>query len=178
LGRADVMKAVNSQIFPGIQGGPLMHVIAAKAVAFKESLEPEFKTYQAQVIANAKTLAESLMAAGVPLVSGGTDNHLMLLNLAKFEDGSITGKDAEAWLDQAHITVNKNAVPNDPRSPFITSGIRIGTPAATTRGFGKSEIQQLGKWIVEILKSKGDQSTLTRVGSQVKELCLRFPIYS
>ncbi len=140
LSSAEKIKAVNSLIFPGIQGGPLMHVIAAKGVSFGEALKPEFKSYQKQVIENAKSLAETLMGGGLNLVTGGTDNHLMLCDLTNFGDGTITGKDAESWLDQAHITVNKNAIPGDTRSPFITSGIRIGTPVITTRGFGANEM--------------------------------------
>lgn len=177
LSSADRIKAVNSIIFPGIQGGPLMHVIAAKAVAFGEALKPEFKSYQQQVVKNAQVLAEALMSDGLRLVTGGTDNHLMLADLTHFEDGSITGKDAEAWLDKAHITVNKNAVPGDTRSPFVTSGIRIGTPASTTRGFGESEMKVLAKWITEALRSKGDEAKLSRIGGEVKSLCLKFPVY-
>lgn len=178
LSKADRIKAVNSLIFPGIQGGPLMHIIAAKAVAFGEALKPEFKTYQQQVLANAKVLADSLMAEGFRLVSGGTDNHLMLADLTGFDGGETTGKDAEAWLDKAHITVNKNSVPGDKRSPFITSGIRIGTPASTTRGFGPSEMKQTAKWIAEAVRSKGDEVKLKKIGEDVKTLCARFPVYS
>lgn len=175
---ADKIKAVNSLIFPGIQGGPLMHVIAAKAIAFGEALQPEFKTYQSQVIENAKTLAGELTNFGFNLVTGGTDNHLMLVDLTNFGDKTVTGKDAEAWLDKAHITVNKNAVPGDTRSPFVTSGIRIGTPAITTRGFGKSEMKTLAGWIHESLKSKGDEAALKKISSQVKELCGKFKLYT
>ncbi len=178
LGSAEKMKAANSLIFPGIQGGPLEHVIAAKAVAFGEALKPEFKEYQRNVVANAKILAESLSAEGLRLVSGGTDNHLMLADLTRFGDGSVTGKDAEAWLDRAHITVNKNAIPGDTRSPFVTSGIRIGTPAATTRGFGESEMKQIAKWIGQALQTKGDETKLARIGEDVKALCGRYPVYS
>ncbi len=177
LSSSERIKAANSQIFPGIQGGPLMHVIAAKAVAFGEALKPEFKTYQQQVVANAKALAEALQADGLRLVTGGTDNHLMLADLTNFEDGSITGKDAEAWLDRAHITVNKNAVPGDTRSPFVTSGIRIGTPASTTRGFGPEEMKRLAKWITTVLRSKGDEQKLSSIGTEVKALCASFPVY-
>jgi len=147
LCKSDQIKAVNSQIFPGIQGGPLMHVIAAKAVAFQEALEPSFKVYQKQVLENAKTLAEELMNQGFKLVTQGTDNHLMLVDLTSFGDGTITGKDAEKWLDLAGITVNKNTIPHEKRSPFITSGIRIGVPAITTRGMGKDEMKQIARWI-------------------------------
>ncbi|MBC7386811.1 MAG: serine hydroxymethyltransferase [Cryobacterium sp.] len=177
LCKADRIKSVNSQIFPGIQGGPLMHVIAAKAVAFGEALKPEFKTYQEQVLTNAKTLAAELQAQGLRLVSGGTDNHLMLADLTKFDEGSISGKDAEAWLDLAHITVNKNSVPGDTRSPFVTSGIRIGTPAATTRGFGTSEMKQIATWIIQALRTKGNTEKLSGIGREVKALCGQFPVY-
>jgi glycine hydroxymethyltransferase len=178
LSSAERIKAANSQIFPGIQGGPLMHVIAAKAVAFGEALKPEFKTYQSEVLSNAKILAESLAAEGFRLVSGGTDNHLMLVDLTAFDDGSVTGKDAEAWLDKAHITVNKNSIPGDQRSPFVTSGIRVGTPASTTRGFGTSEMRQIAKWIAAAVRSKGDEAKLASIGADVKTLCAKFPVYS
>lgn len=178
LSSAERIKAANSLIFPGIQGGPLMHVIAAKAVAFGEALRPEFKTYQTAVVANAKLLAESLSAEGLRLVSGGTDNHLMLADLTKFGDGTVTGKDAETWLDRAHITVNKNAVPGDTRSPFVTSGIRIGTPASTTRGFGATEMKQIAKWIGDALRTKGDEAKLAKIGNEVKALCRTKPVYS
>jgi glycine hydroxymethyltransferase len=174
----DRLKAVNSLIFPGIQGGPLMHVIAAKAVAFGEALEPSFVDYQKQVIANAKAMAESLMSKGIRLVTGGTDNHLMLVDLTSLGDGSVTGKDAEAWLDLAGITVNKNTIPNEQRSPFVTSGIRIGTPALTTRGMKEAEMKQIGTWIVQALETKGDAKKLAKVRAEVKALCQRFPLYS
>ncbi len=177
LASAERIKAANSQIFPGIQGGPLMHVIAAKAVAFGEALKPEFKVYQQQVVANAKTLAEALQEGGLRLVTGGTDNHLMLADLTGFDDGTVTGKDAEGWLDRAHITVNKNAVPGDTRSPFVTSGIRIGTPASTTRGFGPEEMKAIAKWILSALRSKGDETKLAAIGAEVKVLCGKFPVY-
>jgi glycine hydroxymethyltransferase len=177
LSSPERIKAANSLIFPGIQGGPLMHVIAAKAVAFREALEPEFKAYQSTVIANAKTLADALTAEGLRLVTGGTDNHLMLADLTSFGEGSVTGKDAEAWLDRAHITVNKNAIPGDQRSPFVTSGIRIGTPAASTRGFGESEMKQIAKWIATALRSKGEEAELTRIGAEVRALCGKYPVY-
>ncbi len=167
-------KKLNSKIFPGIQGGPLEHVIAAKAVAFGEALKPEFKTYSEQVVKNAKALAGRLMENGFKLVSGGTDNHLMLLDLS---DREITGKDAEQVLDQAGITVNKNTVPNEKRSPFVTSGIRIGTPALTTRGMKESEMLQVGDWIAKVLKNSQDETVLRKVRSEVKELCEKFPIY-
>jgi len=177
LSSAERIKAVNSLIFPGIQGGPLMHVIAGKAVAFGEALKPEFITYQTQVLENSKTLAQELMSLGLNLVTGGTDNHLMLADLTNFGDKTVTGKDAEGWLDLAHITVNKNAVPNDQRSPFVTSGIRIGTPASTTRGFGVSEMKQIAKWIHSVLDSKGNEAVIARVRGEVKELCGRYPVY-
>ncbi len=176
LSSADKIKAVNSLIFPGIQGGPLMHVIAAKAVSFGEALLPEFKVYQQQVIANAKTLAQELMARGMGLVTGGTDNHLMLADLSAYSDGSITGKDAETWLDQAGITVNKNTVPNEKRSPFVTSGIRIGTPAITTRGMKETQMKQIAAWIIEALESRGDAGKLSAIRARVKGLCLQFPL--
>jgi glycine hydroxymethyltransferase len=177
LGSMAEMKAVNSLIFPGIQGGPLMHVIAAKAVAFHEALRPEFKTYQEQVIRNARALAAALMENGFKLITSGTDNHLMLVDLAGSLDGQTTGKEAEAWLDRAGITVNKNTVPNEKRSPFITSGIRIGTPAMTTRGLREPEMKILAVWIRAVLESKGDESQLEKIRGQVLELCRKFPVY-
>src|ERR1700760_2097424 len=161
---ADLHKKLNSMVFPGIQGGPLMHVIAAKAVAFLEALQPEFKAYSAQVIANARAMTDVLQQRGYKIVSGGTDNHLFLLDLI---DKNITGKDADAALGQAHITVNKNAVPNDPRPPSISSGLRIGTPAVTTRGFKEPEVQQLAGWIADVLDKMGDAATLERVRAEV-----------
>jgi glycine hydroxymethyltransferase len=171
------LKAVNSLIFPGIQGGPLMHVIAAKAVAFGEALTGEFRSYQEQVIRNAKTLADSLMSLGFRLVTHGTDNHLMLIDLSQSHTGEVTGKEAEAWLDLAGITVNKNTVPNEKRSPFVTSGIRVGTPAMTTRGLKELEMRQIAVWIRDAVLSKGDADTLAKIRHQVKELCVRFPVY-
>lgn len=173
----DRLKAVNSLIFPGIQGGPLMHVIAAKAVSFGEALQPGFKAYQKQILVNAKTLAEELMAKGFSLVTKGTDNHLLLVDLTQTGDGEVTGKDAEAWLDHAGITVNKNTVPNEKRSPFVTSGIRIGVPAVTTRGMGQSEMKAMAKWISETVSSKGNPETLRQIRSQVRELCSKFPLF-
>ncbi|MDZ4676628.1 MAG: serine hydroxymethyltransferase [Oligoflexia bacterium] len=167
-------KAVNSKIFPGIQGGPLEHVIAAKAVAFGEALKPNFKKYARRVIDNAKTLAEVLMGHGYDLVTGGTDNHLMLIDLT---NKNITGKDAEHWLDQAGITVNKNTVPFETKSPFITSGIRIGTPALTTRGMGVTEMKIVGSWIHEVLKAGGESKVTSTVRGQIKELCQGFPVF-
>ena len=167
-------KKFNSLVFPGIQGGPLMHVIAAKAVAFKEALEPSFSDYQARVCDNAKTMAATLAERGYPIVSGGTDNHLMLVSLI---DHGITGKDADAALGRANITVNKNAVPNDPQSPFVTSGLRLGTPAITTRGFGVEETRQLSGWIADILDDIDNEATIDKVRSKVLDLCGRFPVY-
>ena len=171
---ADLHKKFNSMVFPGIQGGPLMHVIAAKAVAFLEALQPEFKTYSAQVVANARAMTKVLQQRGYKIVSGGTDNHLFLLDLI---DKNITGKDADAALGSAHITVNKNAVPNDPRPPSISSGLRIGTPAVTTRGFMEPEVQQLSHWIADVLDHLGDESVLARVRAEVMAICRRFPVY-
>ena len=167
-------KKLNSLVFPGTQGGPLMHVIAAKAVAFREALQPEFKAYQEQVVANARAMAETLMTRGYRIVSGGTDNHLFLVDLV---DKDITGKDADAALGRANITVNKNAVPNDPRSPFVTSGLRMGTPAVTTRGFGAADCRVLAGWIADVLDNIDDESTIERVRKQVLALCARFPVY-
>ncbi|MBD1399602.1 serine hydroxymethyltransferase [Pelovirga terrestris] len=167
-------KKLNSLIFPGIQGGPLMHVIAAKAVAFKEALQPEFKTYAAQVVKNARALAAGLVARGYNLVSGGTDNHLMLVD---FSGTEMTGKVAEATLEHAGITVNKNAVPFDTRSPFVTSGIRIGTPATTTRGLTEIEMEQVAGWIDRALKNSDHPDVLSEIRAEVKQLCQRFPLY-
>jgi glycine hydroxymethyltransferase len=177
LGDANHIKPVNSMIFPGIQGGPLMHVIAAKAVAFGEALQPSFKEYQKQILSNAKDLAQHLMERGFTLLTGGTDNHLMLVDLTKFQDGSITGKDAEVWLDQAGITLNKNTIPQDKRSPFLTSGIRIGVPAITTRGMGKNEVKCIAQWIEEALNTRGEKGKLQKIRSEVKALCRQFPLY-
>ena len=171
---ADIEKKLNSSIFPGTQGGPLMHVIAAKAVAFKEALSPAFKTYQQQVLNNARAMAQVTMDRGYKVVSGGTDNHLYLMDLVA---QGITGKDAEAALGAAHITVNKNAVPNDPQSPFVTSGIRIGTPAVTTRGFKEKEVQQLAGWVCDILDHMQDPTVRDQVRAEAQKLCARFPVY-
>ena len=170
----DIEKKLNSTIFPGTQGGPLMHVIAAKAVAFKEALSPEFKTYQIQVLANARAMVEVIMQRGYKVVSGGTDDHLFLMDLV---DKGITGKDAEVALGEAHITVNKNAVPNDPQSPFVTSGIRIGTPASTTRGFKEKEVRDLAGWVCDILDHMQDPAVRKKVRGEVQKLCARFPVY-
>lgn len=177
LSSTERLKAMNSAIFPGIQGGPLMHVIAAKAVAFGEALQPDFIAYQKQILENAKRLAACLMEHGFNLVTGGTDNHLMLVDLSQSAFGEVTGKDAEAWLDQAGITVNKNTVPGEKRSPFITSGIRIGTPAITTRGLGLTEMNQLGIWIRDAIASRGDATKLLKIKNEVQDLCKRFPLY-
>ena len=170
----ELTKRFNSLVFPGTQGGPLMHVIAAKAIALKEALEPSFRDYQEKVIENAKAMAAVLNERGYPIVSGGTENHLMLVSL--IEKG-ITGKAADAALGRAYITVNKNSVPNDPQSPFVTSGLRLGTPAITTRGFGVEETRQLTGWIADILDDLENEETIESVRQQVLELCARFPVY-
>jgi glycine hydroxymethyltransferase len=167
-------KAINSAVFPGLQGGPLMHVIAAKAVAFKEALAPEFRSYQHQVMVNARVMAETLVARGLRIVSGRTESHLMLVDLrAK----NITGKEAEAVLGQAHITVNKNAIPKDPEKPMVTSGIRLGSPAMTTRGFREAEAEQTANLIADVLDNPRDPATLERVKREVGALTRRFPVY-
>ncbi len=177
LCKEEDLKKINSKIFPGIQGGPLMHVIAAKAICFKEALSESFIDYQKQVLKNMKALADRLMESGFTLVTGGTDNHLILLDLSGYGDGSTTGKESERWLDSAGITVNKNTVPNEKRSPFVTSGLRIGSPAVTTRGFQENEMTQIADWIKEIIDAKGDSGTCGKVKSKVKDLCSQFPIY-
>ena len=175
----ELSKKVNSRIFPGIQGGPLEHVIGAKAVAFKEALKPEFKTYIQNVVQNAKTLADSLLSEGFSLVTGGTDNHLLLVDLGQSRHTKeVTGKVAEAALDEAGITVNKNTVPNETRSPFVTSGIRIGTPALTSRGMGPREMQQIAAWMTQVLKDPENEAVQRTVQKSVSELCKSFPIYS
>jgi glycine hydroxymethyltransferase len=161
-------------VFPESQGGPLMHVIAAKAVCFKEAMEPEWKAYQAQVVKNAQAMAKVFLDRGINIVSGGTEDHLFLVDLINKD---ITGKDADAALGRANITVNKNSVPNDPRSPFVTSGLRIGTPAVTRRGFKEEEVTQLANWICDILDDISNEDTIARVKEQVKEICARFPVY-
>ncbi len=170
----ELTKKFSSLVFPGIQGGPLMHVIAAKAIAFKEAMAPEFKDYQGKVCANAKVMAATLAERGYPIISGGTENHLMLVSLIA---RGITGKAADAALGRANITVNKNAVPNDPQSPFVTSGLRLGTPAITTRGFGEEETRLLSGWIADILDDLENEELIDRVRGQVVELCGRFPVY-
>ncbi|HVJ38650.1 MAG TPA: serine hydroxymethyltransferase [Stenotrophomonas sp.] len=170
----DMVKKLQSIVFPGIQGGPLMHVIAAKAVAFKEALEPEFKTYQAQVVKNAQAMAKTLIARGYKIVSGGTENHLMLVDMIGKE---VSGKDAEAALGKAHITVNKNSVPNDPRSPFVTSGLRLGTPAITTRGYLEADAADLAGWIADVLDAPADEAVIARVRDAVTAQCKKFPVY-
>jgi glycine hydroxymethyltransferase len=176
LARANdaITKKLNSMVFPGTQGGPLMHVIAAKAVALLEALQPQFKQYQHQVVLNARAMAATLVGRGYDIVSGGTDNHLFLLSLVGRE---MTGKDADAALGHAHITVNKNAVPNDPRPPAVTSGLRLGTPAGTTRGFREAEFEQVAGWIADIIDNSGSAEVIERVRSQVADLCRRFPVY-
>ncbi|ELN4659151.1 serine hydroxymethyltransferase [Escherichia coli] len=171
----EIEKKLQSAVFPGNQGGPLVHAIAAKAICFKEAMAPEYKAYQQQVVKNAQAMAEVLIARGYDVVSGGTQNHLFLLSLIKQD---ITGKDADAWLGAAHITVNKNSVPNDPRSPFVTSGIRIGTPAVTTRGFGEAEVRELAGWIADILDSKGSETVIATVKAKVETVCAKFPVYA
>jgi len=170
----EIEKKLQSIVFPGIQGGPLMHVIAAKAVAFKEALEPEFKTYQQQVVKNAQAMAKAIIARGYKIVSGGTENHLMLVDMI---GKGVTGKDAEAALGKAHITVNKNAVPNDPQKPFITSGLRIGTPAVTTRGYKEPECVALANWICDVLDAPNDERVIAGVRGNVEMQCKAFPVY-
>ena len=171
----EIEKKLNSAVFPGIQGGPLMHVIAAKAVAFKEAMQPEFKTYQEQVKKNADTMAKTFISRGVNIVSGGTDNHLMLVDLISRK---ITGKDLDAALGRANITVNKKAVPNDPQSPFVTSGIRVGTPACTSRGFKEREVEMIANWICDIIDNMGDESVVEDVKTKVLDLCQAYPVYA
>ena len=170
----DIEKKLNSMVFPGTQGGPLMHVIAGKAVAFQEALQPEFKAYQQQVLTNARTMAGVMQERGYKIVSGGTDNHLFLVDLI---GKPYTGKDADAALGAANITVNKNSVPNDPQSPFVTSGIRVGTPAVTTRGFGEQEVRELAGWMCDILDDVGNAGVIERVKKKVLDICARFPVY-
>jgi glycine hydroxymethyltransferase len=175
MGLEEFEKPVNSAIFPGLQGGPLMHVIAAKAVALGEALKPEFKQYQARVLENARAMVEVLTERGVRVVSGRTDCHMFLLDLSK---KGLTGKDAEAALGRAHITVNKNAIPNDPQKPAVTSGIRIGTPAMTTRGFRRAEAEVLAHLIADVLDKPQENAGLERVAGEVKALCANFPVYA
>ena len=170
----EIEKKLNSAIFPGIQGGPLMHIIAAKAVAFKEAMGDDFKAYQKQVVVNARAMANVFMNRGYEVISGGTDDHLFLVS---FISQGLTGKDVDAALGSAHITVNKNTVPNDPQSPFVTSGIRVGTPAATTRGFGESECSDIANWICDICDDIENESVVNDVRSKVEKLCARFPVY-
>jgi glycine hydroxymethyltransferase len=171
----EIEKKLNASLFPGIQGGPLMHIIAAKAVGFKEALQPAFRLYQEQILANARTFAKGMLEKGFNIVSGGTDNHLFLVDL---RNKNLTGKDAEHALGQANITLNKNSVPNDPLSPFITSGLRIGTPAVTTRGFKEKEIDLLVEWVAEILSDLSDEKIQQQVKSKALELCKRYPVYA
>ncbi|PJK06883.1 serine hydroxymethyltransferase [Lysobacteraceae bacterium NML95-0200] len=170
----DLTKKLQSIVFPGIQGGPLMHVIAAKAVAFKEALSPEFKAYQQQVVKNAKAMAEVIIRRGYKIVSGGTENHLMLVDMIGKE---VSGKEAEEALGRAHITVNKNSVPNDPRKPFVTSGLRIGTPAVTTRGYQEADCAELAEWICDVLDAPADEAVIAAVRAKVEAQCARFPVY-
>src|SRR3990167_7153636 len=170
----ELEKKLNAAIFPGGQGGPLMHIIAAKAVAFQEALLPSFKNYQAQIIKNARTMAATLIKRGYKIVSGGTDNHLILIDLI---DKKITGKDAEHVLGDANITVNKNAVPNDPQSPFVTSGIRIGSPALTSRGFQEKESEQVAHWVADILDDLANQEKVQEIKKEVMALCKQYPVY-
>ncbi|HEY5996953.1 MAG TPA: serine hydroxymethyltransferase, partial [Candidatus Deferrimicrobiaceae bacterium] len=172
--REDMAKKLNSAIFPGIQGGPLMHVIAAKAVALKEAMTPGFKSYQQQVVKNAAAMAAALVSRGFRLVSGGTDNHLMLVNL---KDRELTGKDAEAALEHVGITVNKNTVPFETRSPFVTSGVRLGTPACSTRGMKEAEFTKIGNLIADVLSAPGDPAVATRAAAEVETICKAFPLY-
>lgn len=172
--REDLAKKFNSLIFPGIQGGPLMHVIAAKAVALQEALQPEFKEYQKQVIVNAQAMAEVFQARGYKVVAGGTSNHLFLVD---FIEQQLTGKEVDAWLGDAFITVNKNTVPNDPQSPFVTSGIRVGTPAVTTRGMKEPQVVELAGWMCDVIDARGDQQVVDQVRERVKALCGDFPVY-
>lgn len=171
----EIEKKLQSAVFPGNQGGPLVHAVAAKAICFKEAMAPEYKAYQQQVVKNAQAMAKVLIERGYDVVSGGTENHLFLLSLIKQD---VTGKEADAWLGAAHITVNKNSVPNDPRSPFVTSGIRIGTPAVTTRGFGEAEVTDLAHWIADILDSKGDEAVINAVKAKVEAVCAKHPVYA
>jgi len=175
FGKEEFEKSINSAIFPGLQGGPLMHVIAAKAVALGEALKPEFKTYQQRVLENAKTMAQVLVARGLRVVSGRTDCHMFLVDL---RPKKITGKDAETALGHAHITVNKNAIPNDPEKPAVTSGVRIGSPAMTTRGFRRAEAELLANLIADVLDNPHESANLERVAAEVKALCARFPVYT
>ncbi len=170
----EIEKKLRSMVFPGTQGGPLMHVIAAKAVAFKEALQPEFKDYQRQVLENARAMAAVIMERGYDVVSKGTDNHLFLVS---FIEAGLTGKDVDAWLGSAHITVNKNAVPNDPQKPFVTSGIRVGTPAVTTRGFGLAEVRDLAGWMCDVIDRRGDKAAIDTARERALEICRRFPVY-
>ncbi|MES9963113.1 MAG: serine hydroxymethyltransferase [Candidatus Sedimenticola sp. 20ELBAFRAG] len=170
-----IEKKLNSLVFPGTQGGPLMHVIAAKAVAFKEAMEPGFKDYQMQVIKNAQAMAAVFMERGYDVVSKGTDDHLFLVS---FIEAGLTGKDVDAWLGASNITINKNSVPNDPQSPFVTSGIRVGTPALTTRGVGEAEARDLAGWMCDVIDARGDEDTIERVKGQVLDLCKRYPVYA
>ena len=172
----DLNKLINRNVFPGVQGGPLMHIITAKAVAFGEALKPEFKAYQQQVKKNAHALAQAMTSSGFRITSGGTDNHLMLVSLVE-KDPELTGKEAEKWLELAGLITNKNGIPDDPRSPMITSGLRLGTPATTTRGFKEAEMAMIAQWITRVVESKGDESTVAAVRAEVRSLCEKFPLH-
>ncbi|MDH5396046.1 MAG: serine hydroxymethyltransferase, partial [Gammaproteobacteria bacterium] len=170
----EIEKKLNSMIFPGTQGGPLMHIIAAKAVAFKEALQPEFKEYQKQVVINAKAMSQVFIDRGYDVVSGGTDDHLFLVS---FIAKGLTGKDVDAWLGAANITINKNSVPNDPQSPFVTSGIRVGTPAVTTRGFDEKDCRELAGWMCDVIDAKGDETVINDVKAKALAICKQKPVY-
>ncbi|RKZ93942.1 MAG: serine hydroxymethyltransferase, partial [Gammaproteobacteria bacterium] len=172
---AEIEKKLNSAVFPGFQGGPLMHVIAAKAVSFKEAMLPEFQTYQQQVVKNARVMADVFMARGYDVVSKGTDDHLFLVS---FIEAGLTGKDVDAWLGDSNITINKNSVPNDPQSPFVTSGIRVGTPAVTTRGFKEQDCKDLAGWMCDVIDSRGDAMVMAKVKTKVLAICEKLPVYS
>jgi glycine hydroxymethyltransferase len=172
---AEIEKKLNSAVFPGFQGGPLMHVIAAKAVAFKEAMLPEFKTYQQQVVKNAQAMAKVFMTRGYDVISKGTDDHLFLVS---FIEAGLTGKDVDAWLGNANITVNKNAVPNDPQSPFVTSGIRVGTPAVTTRGFNEQDCIDLAGWMCDVIDGRGDETVINAAKAKALVICQRLPVYA
>jgi glycine hydroxymethyltransferase len=172
---AEIEKKLNSAVFPGFQGGPLMHVIAAKAIAFKEAMLPEFKAYQQQVVKNARVMAEIFMARGYDVVSKGTDDHLFLVS---FIEAGLTGKEVDAWLGDSNITINKNSVPNDPQSPFVTSGIRVGTPAVTTRGFKEQECKDLATWMCDVIDSRGDENVIAQVKAKALAVCQKLPVYS
>ena len=177
MSKAEHAKAIDKAVFPGWQGGPLEHVIAGKAVAFREAAHPSFKEYAHQIVANASALAEGLAGEGFRLVSGGTDNHMMVVDLRAF-DAELTGKEAQSVLDSAKITLNKNTIPDDPRSPFVTSGLRIGTPSVTTQGMGTEEMAEIGSLISRVLRKRSDEGEIAAASADVEALCLRFPAYA